>query len=77
MLLSNIGPDSGTAENLANFAHQLFFTLDVYRKKTRRHFGARVGIHSEFIPVDMSDETRLSSIWSSIGRILLCSSFKS
>jgi hypothetical protein len=71
MLLSNIGPDSGTAENLANFAHQLFFTLDVYRKKTRRHFGARVGIHSEFIPVEMAEENRLLNIWSSIGIFFL------
>jgi hypothetical protein len=67
MLLSNIGPDSGTATDLAHFSHQLFFTLDIYRKKTRRHFGARVGIHSEFVPVEMCEENGFLNIWSSMG----------
>lgn len=62
VLLANIGPDSGTSINLANLAHQLFFTLDVYRQKTKRNFGARVGIHSEMVTVDMNDENTLKDI---------------
>ena len=69
-MVANAGPDTGTAENLANFAHQLFFTLDVYRQKTKRNFGARVGIHSEILSIDL-DENNIQSIWSLMGMFLM------
>ena len=63
-----MGPDSGTSENMATFAHQLFFALDVYRERTRRHFGARVGIHCEVLPSDLAEESEVVGIWSSMGK---------
>jgi hypothetical protein len=61
-----MGPDSGTAEDLADFAHQLFFSLDVYRQKTKKNFGARVGIHSEIIPAEIANEVNIREIWSTM-----------
>ena len=54
-MLCNIGPDTGSPENAANIAHQLFFSLDIYRQKTKRNFQARVGIHSDFVRSSTED----------------------
>jgi hypothetical protein len=56
-LLANIGPESGTTEAIANFSHELFFTLDLYNQKSRKNISARVAIHCDFIPVTLSTDT--------------------
>ena len=66
VLLANIGPESGTAENVADFAHQLFFSVDLYGQKTKRNFSARVGIHSETIPTTIENDNTIREIWSTM-----------
>ena len=62
-MLCNIGLDSGSPESAANLAHHLFFSLDIYRQKTKRNFGARIGIHSDVVRYATND-TDIQNQWS-------------
>ncbi|KAL5038881.1 hypothetical protein RTP6_006127 [Batrachochytrium dendrobatidis] len=67
ILLANIGPDTGTPETVAAMAHELFFTLDIYNRKTQRNIRARVGIHCDFLPVEIATETQtLKDMWTNM-----------
>ncbi|KAI8900567.1 hypothetical protein BC833DRAFT_581371 [Globomyces pollinis-pini] len=57
-ILANYGPETGTADNVATFAHELFFSLDVYNQNKRRCLKVRVGIHSDFIPVEIASDNQ-------------------
>ena len=68
--MANYGPETGTNENVAAFAHEIFFTLDVYNQKTNRLVKARVGIHSDFIPVELAtDTTTFRDLFQGMGKM--------
>ena len=69
LVLANIGADTGTPEMIASFAHELFFTLDVYNRKSRRNIKARVGIHCDFFSNEWANEGQtLKDAWASMGK---------
>ena len=67
--MGNIGPDTGSPESVASLAHHLFFSLDIYRQKTKRHFGARVGIHCDIFR-SSTDENDLNNQWTLMCNII-------
>ncbi|KAJ3274421.1 hypothetical protein HDV01_003025 [Terramyces sp. JEL0728] len=56
-LLANYGLDTGTPNDVATFAHELFFSLDVYNQNKRRNIKAQVGIHCDFTPVELAQDS--------------------
>ncbi|KAJ3261156.1 hypothetical protein HK103_006465 [Boothiomyces macroporosus] len=42
--------------DVATFAHELFFSLDVYNQNKRRNIKAQIGIHCDFTPVDLAQD---------------------
>ncbi|KAI8928887.1 hypothetical protein BC831DRAFT_58885 [Entophlyctis helioformis] len=67
LIVANFGSDTGTPETVAAFAHELFFTLDVYNRKTRRNIKARIGIHCDFLPAELAGESQtLKDAWSNM-----------